>query len=203
MEQNLHIQTLRVGPIRANCYIVSLPGREDCVLIDPGADPERIRRAAGAMKVAAVLLTHGHFDHIGGVEGVISKDTPLYIHPLDMPMLNDPEVNMAVMIGSRVMVTHPAITVKEGDVITAAGIDFTVLHTPGHTPGSVCFQTGSALFTGDTMFRRGYGRTDLPGGSFDDLYQSMKRLLLLQKEVQVYPGHDDPTTIGMEQESFS
>ncbi len=202
MQSKLQIQTLVVGPIRANCYILSLPGRDDCVLIDPGAQPERILAAVKGKIIAAVLLTHGHFDHIGGVEGVLAPDTLLYIHFLDEPMLRDPNKNMAVMIGQELAIRAPATPVKEGDVIAAAGITFTVLHTPGHTPGSVCYQAENAMFTGDTMFRHGYGRTDLPGGSWNDLYQSMKRLLLMQKEVEVYPGHDDSTTIGGEQEYF-
>lgn len=202
MHNNLQIQTLAVGPIRANCYILSLPDRHDCVLIDPGAQPERILAAAKGKLVAAVLLTHGHFDHIGGVMGVLSPGTALYIHTLDEPMLHDPAKNMAVMIGQELVVHHKAALVTQGEHILAAGIDFTVLHTPGHTPGSVCYQAEGALFTGDTMFRHGYGRTDLPGGSWDDLYQSMKRLLLLQKDFEVFPGHDDPTTIGLEQEYF-
>lgn len=202
MESKLQIQRLAVGPVRANCYILSLPGRDDCVLVDPGAQPERILAAVKGRKIAAVLLTHGHFDHIGGVDGILSPDTALYIHELDEPMLRDPQKNMAVMIGQELAVKARASLVREGDTITAAGIPFTVLHTPGHTPGSVCYQAGNMLFTGDTMFRHGYGRTDLPGGSWDDLYGSLKRLLLLQKEFEVYPGHDDSTTIGREQEYF-
>ncbi len=202
MEQTLTVQTLPVGPIQANCYILSVPGRSDCVLIDPGDEPELIREALGEKKVAAVLLTHGHFDHIGGVKGVIDTDTQVYIHPLDEPMLSNPAKNMAVLIGSDFKLPIKSLSANEGDLIIAAGISFDVLHTPGHTPGSVCYLSGNALFSGDTMFRHGYGRTDLPGGSFHDLYQSLKRLLQLQKDVKVYPGHDNPTTIGMEKERF-
>ena len=202
MYDTMQIQTLAVGPVRANCYIVSLPGREDCALIDPGGEPEKILKAVGRRKVAAILLTHGHFDHIGGVAGVLSPDTALYIHPLDEPMLGDPETNMAVLVGSHLSIQAKTAPVREGDVITAAGIDFIVLHTPGHTPGGVCYQVGGALFTGDTMFKDGYGRTDFPGGSWKDLYTSMKRLLAMQKNYSVYPGHDDTTSISLEREHF-
>ncbi len=202
MEQTLNIQTLPVGPIHANCYILSIPGRSDCVLLDPGDEPHRIKEAVDGKKVAAVLLTHGHFDHISAVQGMMDADTEIYIHPLDEPMLNDPAKNMAVLIGSDFKLPIQSLSASEGDLIIAAGISFDVLHTPGHTPGSVCYKAGDFLFTGDTMFRHGYGRTDLPGGSFHDLYLSLKRLMQLQKDVKVYPGHDAPTTIALEKERF-
>ena len=203
MEQTLHIEILPVGPIQANCYVLHLPGRNDCVLVDPGDEPERILASLHGKKVAAVLLTHGHFDHIGGVHEVMEQNTEVYIHPLDEPMLLDPAKNMAVLIGSNFSLPAKTLSANEGDMIIAAGIHINVLHTPGHTPGSVCYLAESALFSGDTMFSHGYGRTDLPGGSFHDLYLSLKRLIKLPKDTKVYPGHDIATTIGIEKERFT
>ena len=199
MHTKLQIQTLAVRPIRANCYILSLMGREDCVLIDPGAEPDRILAAANGRQVAAVLLTHGHFDHIGGVDGVLAPETRLYIHSLDEPMLRDPDKNMAVMIGQKLMIGAKATVVQEGDIITAAGITFTVLHTPGHTGGSVCLQCENAIFSGDTLFWGSCGRTDLPGGDWAVILQSLKRLKEMTKDYKVYPGHGCATTLADEQ----
>jgi hydroxyacylglutathione hydrolase len=191
------VKTIAVGPLQANCYIVSRPGREDCVLIDPGAEPERILQAAGK-RVAAVLLTHGHFDHIGAVAGVLKEDTPLYIHPLDEGMLRDPAKNLGQLMGMPLALSAPAAPVGEGDILHAGGMAFSVLHTPGHTPGGVCYRLGDVLFSGDTLFHRGYGRTDFPGGDWGALYLSLKRLLALGPEVRVCPGHSEETTIGIE-----
>ena len=184
------IRLMPVGLLGTCCYILTLPGRDDCVVIDPGAEPERIREAAQGRKIAAILLTHGHFDHIGGVSGLMSGDTELVIHELDAPMLDDPEQNASWLIGLRVTAPEATRLVHEGDEITCAGISFTVLHTPGHTPGSVCYRAGSALFSGDTRFRAGYGRTDLPGGDMYALRHSLVRLNRILNEVTLYPGHE-------------
>lgn len=184
------IRVLTVGMLGTCCYILGLPGRDDCVVIDPGAEPERVREAAGGRHIAAILLTHGHFDHIGGVRGLMDGDTELVIHELDAPMLGDPERNAAWLINRRVTAPEATRLVREGDEITDAGMTFTVLHTPGHTPGSVCYLTGDALFSGDTRFRAGFGRTDLPGGSMRDLRRSLARLSPLVDKCALYPGHE-------------
>ena len=184
------IRVLSVGLLGTCCYVLSLPGREDCVVIDPGAEPETIRRAAEGRAIAAILLTHGHFDHIGAVADLMTPDTALVIHELDAPMLGDPERNASWLIGQRITAPEATRLVYEGDEITYAGIVFTVLHTPGHTPGGVCYRAGNALFSGDTRFRAGYGRTDLPGGSMADLRRSLARLAPLLDECALYPGHE-------------
>ncbi|MGN0778799.1 MAG: MBL fold metallo-hydrolase [Aristaeellaceae bacterium] len=189
MAGKLCVKELTVGLLGTCCYLVWREGREDCVVIDPGAEPERIRRAAEGRRMAAILLTHGHFDHIGGVAELMGDDTELVIHRLDAPMLQSTERNVCWMIGETITAPEATVLVKDGDVISFAGIDFTVLHTPGHTPGGACYQAEDALFTGDTMFHQGYGRTDLPGGSDAELGRSLNRLYPLARKCTVYPGH--------------
>ena len=186
----LDIRVLSVGLLGTCCYLLSLPGREDCVVVDPGAEPERVREAIEGRRIAAILLTHGHFDHIGGVAGLMDDGTELLIHELDAPMLGDPERNASWLIGRRVAAPEATRLLREGDEITYAGITFDLLHTPGHTPGSVCYRAGDALFSGDTRFRAGFGRTDLPGGSLADLRRSLRRLEPLLAECALYPGHE-------------
>ena len=186
------VTTLTVGPIGTCCYILWEEGRDDCVVIDPGGEPERIRKAAGGRAIAGILLTHGHFDHIAGGRALTEPGTRVFIHPLDEPMLSDPRLNASRALLSR-EITGPAATdtVRDGDILELAGLRFRVLHTPGHTPGGVCYETGEHLFTGDTLFHHGWGRTDLPGGSEEALFRSLRRILPLSREREVHPGHED------------
>ena len=182
----IDIQTLVLGPLETNCYIISLPGKNDVVVIDPGDDIPALEKALAGKAIAGVLITHAHYDHILGLPAL--KDCPIYVHEADAPAMTNGQFNMAPADYTQpnVSATH---TVKEGDVISLAGMEFSVLHTPGHTLGGVCYQLGDILFTGDTLFAHGYGRTDLYGGSFPQLMQSLRRLLRMS--VHVYPGHGE------------
>ena len=188
----MQIQTLTVGPVATNCYILSADeSAADCVVIDPGDEADRIRKAVGSRKIAAILLTHGHFDHIGAVAGLKGEDTPLLIHELDAPMLTDPGLNVSRFLILRDTVAPEATDLlQEGDRRTLAGLDIEVLHTPGHTPGSVCYQIEGHLFTGDTLFEHGWGRTDFPGGDEHALFASLRRLMPLTKTLPFHPGHN-------------
>ena len=186
----MKIETIPVGLLEAHCYLVYDESRDDCVLIDPGAEAGRIRKAVGARRIDAILLTHGHFDHIGAVRELMGEDTRLYIHLLDAPMLADGHLNAGrSLLG--VDVTAPPATdyVAEGDIVRAAGLSFLVLHTPGHTPGGVCYLTEGHLFSGDTLFEHGWGRTDLPGGDQHALFASLRRLMPLAQTLVLHPGH--------------
>jgi len=184
------IDELTVGPIGTRCYVVSGVGSADCVVIDPGEEAARVRQALAGRNLAAILLTHGHFDHIAAAGELMTPATQLVIHALDAPMLTDPALNASrFFLGRDIIAPEATRTVREGDELDFAGVVFRVLHTPGHTPGSVCYQAGDIFFTGDTLFDNGWGRTDLPGGDEHQIMESLRRLIALTRGKVVYPGH--------------
>ena len=191
----MDIITLPVGTLETNCYVVSLPDRNDCIVIDPGDEYEKILAAANGKEITAVLLTHGHYDHTGALS---LFSCPVYMHPSDEIMLTDAGWSAMGEGYGFVPRTADVHYVMEGSQLSLAGMDIQVLHTPGHTPGCVCYQFENALFTGDTLFNHGYGRTDLMGGNFRELVASLRRLYRMDKALPFYPGHGPSSTIGKE-----
>ena len=210
------IEGLPLWVAQTNAWIVapSGPGGE-CVLIDAPPEPAVIleRLAASGLRLVALLATHGHVDHIGGVSTVVAGaggDVPVHLHDGDRHMLLDP-VGTGVLLGQLLAnegldLTPPEVVhgLDDGQQVRGAGMTFTALHTPGHTQGSTCFLLeveGQApvLFSGDHLFRGSVGRTDLPGGSHEQLLASMaEKILPLDDDVQVLPGHGSTTTVGDE-----
>ena len=203
MMENLDIRTVTGGPLEVNTYVVGPGGGQECLLIDPGAEFASVEGAVCGRMVTALLLTHAHFDHMLFARPWLERGAKLYVHELDAPALADPELNVSGVIGAKLMLPQADVLLREGDVVREAGLELTVLHTPGHTPGGVCYQAGDVLFSGDTMFYGSYGRVDLPGGNNMQMAMSLKRLLALPKETVAYPGHGMKTKIAWERGQYA
>ncbi len=187
----VNVKTLPLGAYQTNCYLVWGEGADAVIVIDPGYNPEIVLSEVAALgkKIAAVLLTHGHFDHVGGVKEIAAEtDCPVYLHENE---LSQPPS----MTAGPLYYTH---TYGEGDSLHLAGLHFRVLHTPGHTPGSVCLICEDCLFAGDTLFMGSCGRTDFPGGDTAQMRASLTRLAELPGDFKVLSGHGPETTLNME-----
>lgn len=187
----MNITTLPVGMLQTNCYILENEGR--CLVIDPGAGAKRILTFLQdrGLTLEAILLTHGHFDHVTSVKPLAADtDCRVFLCERDLELPGS-------MTAGKLYYTD---AYADGDQLTLAGLTFTVLHTPGHTPGSVCLRFEDVLFSGDTLFDGSIGRTDFPGSSWEDMKASLSKLKTLEDHLTVYPGHGPATTMAREKQ---
>lgn len=202
---SLSFLRLVLGDLGTNCYIIGDPDSKEAFVIDPDDGPAVVDTLKErGLTCIGILLTHGHSDHIHGVQTLMDTyGAPVYIHERDLPCLYDPQVNLSALHGRPVIITGGTIkTVKDGQHIGSGKMDFQVLETPGHTVGGVCYYMSPAVFVGDTLFRGSVGRTDFPGGDFEALVQSIRtKLFTLPDQTMAYPGHGPETQIAFEKET--
>lgn len=198
----MQIQRFVLGMFQTNCFIVSGKEKRKCILIDPADKGERL---IGHMKKEnlvpeAILLTHGHYDHFLAVPELQKEwpELPVYCHPLDCPK-EKKEYDMG-MVFPTVSAFQHVQPLSDGQVLNVAGFQIKVIHTPGHTKGSVTFLIEDSMFTGDFLFRGSIGRTDFKGGSVQQMQSSLKRISQVKKDYKVYPGHEGLTTLQREQQ---
>ncbi len=196
------LDTITVGEIEENCYLVGDP--EALVVIDPGDEGQRILEyiTEKSYQVAYVLLTHCHYDHIGAVADIVhATGAKLCLGAAEKENYFSRKVSFNGYFAPKAELIEPALLVSDGDTLTAGAYTFQVVTTPGHTSGSICLLCGDVLFSGDTLFNCGIGRTDFPTGSLSSLVNSIKnKLFTLDDAVKVYPGHGPSSTIGYEKE---
>ena len=191
---------LTLGPLQTNCYIIYGEDKK-AVIIDPAFYPDKIIEVLESygLKADKILLTHAHFDHIMAVEQLRELGAELYVHHSDEEMLYNPKLNyMQEFMGKSIEFEKAEHILSDGDTIDFCGGQIEVVHTPGHTKGSVCYIVGDLMFTGDTLFCGSIGRTDLYGGSMDTLNESLKKLISLDKDYTVLAGHGSQSTLEKE-----
>ena len=199
----MKIETIVVGPVQTNCYIVSDEASKQAILIDPGEGAQRLIQfiSKNELTLTVILLTHGHFDHIMAAKQVASEfGTPIYCSEAEEKLANDMNLNCSMMFGQPAQVVVD-LTLKDDQVLNLLGSKVKVIATPGHTSGSVCyyFEHENVIFTGDTLFFESIGRTDFPTGNGRELMTSIQnKLFLLPKDTIVYSGHGCETSIGHE-----
>jgi len=193
-----------VGPLGVNCYVVADPATKEACVIDPGADGAKIKSfiKKNLLDLKFIINTHGHGDHIAANKEL---GAPIFIHARDKDCLTDPKKNMSAGIFMFDIVSPKASRLLEDqDVIKLGGLELKVLHTPGHTKGSISIVLDNVIFTGDTLFQGGMGRTDLAGGDEEEILRSIReKLLVFKDDTIIYPGHGGPSTIGGERSAYA
>lgn len=189
-----------VGPLETNCYVFGDEESREVVVIDPGGEVRQVHSfiQKNHLTVKYVINTHGHGDHIGANGSFAAA---ILVHKIDKDLLHDPHLNLSESFGTRIASPQATRLLDDGDTVQVGRLTLEVIHTPGHTPGGICLRHDNVLFSGDTLFFEGVGRTDLPNGSSSALISSIKsRLMTLPDDCKVYPGHGPQTTIGHERE---
>ena len=195
---SVKVYKIEVGEIEANCYILEEKESGKAAIIDPGGEAKKIKDflKSKGLTPSFIILTHGHIDHI---EAVGAFNLPVYIHKDDEEFLYNPDKNLS-LTGFK-LDKKPKRLLDDGDKLQLGNLSLKIIHTPGHTPGGICILCDKILFSGDTLFSSGVGRTDFPYGNSRDLLKSIKdKLLILDDNIQVFPGHGPATTIGKEKE---
>jgi len=202
-ETPVEVRRLAVGPIQSNCYLVRRPGAAEAVVIDPGEEAPRIVEALEEWFAdpVAILVTHGHMDHVGAVAALVERyHIPVYLHAADL-MLYERAAEHAAMFGLAIEAPPPPdFGLEQTASVAAAGLRFAVRHVPGHSPGGVLFYLDGAAFVGDSIFAGSIGRTDLPGGDTDTLLRAIgEQIMTLPPDTVLYPGHGPETKVATEQ----
>ncbi|HEY8910058.1 MAG TPA: MBL fold metallo-hydrolase [Desulfosporosinus sp.] len=197
------IEGRAMGALGANCYLYACMESKKAVIIDPGADGKKIHRwvLEKGLTIEYILLTHGHVDHIGAVDELreLLGAVTVGIHADDAEMLTDSKKNLSSYLGSQVVLKGADFLIQDGQELMIGTQQLSVISTPGHTPGGVCFLSTEGLFSGDTLFAGSIGRTDFPGGSLEQLLKGVKeKLMTLPEDTLVFPGHGEETRIGAE-----
>lgn len=190
------------GIYAANCYIVYSENTKDGIVVDPGGDADHILETIekNKLNINHIILTHGHGDHIGGVTELKNAlNVSVMIHEEDAEMLRNGEINLSTTMAMGSVEIEPDKLLKDGDIIKFGDLEAEVIHTPGHTKGGICLKIEDILITGDTLFAGSIGRTDLSGGNYETIISSIKeKLMVLSDNIEVFPGHGGPSTIGRE-----